>query len=114
MRELEDKCRAQSEQFSLLSRDLEKFRQHAGAIDLLGGSLAPLDAPLAPSSKPFPQFMNGLAPSIGAGERPERPRLSGPSGEGTGDPQVAEHSGAWEGGQPACRDLRAPDRCRQT
>nr|KAF6271137.1 RIMS binding protein 2 [Myotis myotis] len=68
VRELEDKCRAQSEQFSLLSRDLEKFRQHAGAIDLLGGSLVPLDAPLAPGSKPFPQFMNGLAPSIGAGQ----------------------------------------------
>ncbi|CAK6439934.1 unnamed protein product [Pipistrellus nathusii] len=68
VRELEDKCRAQSEQFSLLSRDLEKFRQHAGTIDLLGGSLAPLDAPLAPGSKPFPPFMNGLAPSIGAGQ----------------------------------------------
>ncbi|XP_016058661.1 PREDICTED: RIMS-binding protein 2 [Miniopterus natalensis] len=68
VRELEDKCRAQSEQFSLLSRDLEKFRQHAGKIDLLGStSVASLDIPLSPS-KPFPQFMNGLAPSIGSGQ----------------------------------------------
>ncbi|XP_066116935.1 RIMS-binding protein 2 isoform X2 [Saccopteryx bilineata] len=68
VRELEDKCRVQSEQFSLLSRDLEKFRQHAGKIDLLGGSLlTSLDVPLSPS-KPFPPFMNGLAPSIGSGQ----------------------------------------------
>ncbi|KAM8815423.1 RIMS-binding protein 2 isoform 9-T12 [Rhynchonycteris naso] len=68
VRELEDKCRMQSEQFSLLSRDLEKFRQHAGKIDLLGGSLlTSLDVPLSPS-KPFPPFMNGLAPSIGSGQ----------------------------------------------
>ncbi|XP_036132603.1 RIMS-binding protein 2 isoform X2 [Molossus molossus] len=68
VRELEDKCRVQSEQFSLLSRDLEKFRQHAGHIDLLGGScVASLDVPPTPS-KPFPHFMNGLAPSIGSGQ----------------------------------------------
>ncbi|XP_048641861.1 RIMS-binding protein 2 isoform X6 [Marmota marmota marmota] len=67
VRELEEKCRTQSEQFSRLSRDLEKFRQQAGKIDLLGsGSVASLDIPLA-SSKPFPQFMNGLATSIGKG-----------------------------------------------
>ncbi|XP_077895520.1 RIMS-binding protein 2 isoform X9 [Ictidomys tridecemlineatus] len=67
VRELEEKCRMQSEQFSRLSRDLEKFRQQAGKIDLLGsGSVASLDIPLAPS-KPFPQFMNGLATSIGKG-----------------------------------------------
>lgn len=64
VRELEEKCRAQSEQFGLLSRDLEKFRQHAGRIDLLGSSTAPSDGP-PPPSKPFPRFMNGLAPSIG-------------------------------------------------
>ncbi|XP_016001470.2 RIMS-binding protein 2 isoform X3 [Rousettus aegyptiacus] len=66
VRELEEKCRAQSEQFGLLSRDLEKFRQHAGRIDLLGSSTAPSDGP-PPPSKPFPRFMNGLAPSIGTG-----------------------------------------------
>ncbi|XP_036777725.2 RIMS-binding protein 2 isoform X7 [Manis pentadactyla] len=68
VRELEGKCRAQSEQFSQLSRHLEQLRQHTGAIDLLGGSSVALpDAPTSPS-KPFPQFMNGLAPSIGKGQ----------------------------------------------
>ncbi|XP_045390255.1 RIMS-binding protein 2 isoform X1 [Lemur catta] len=68
VRELEEKCRTQSEQFSLLSRDLEKFRRHAGKIDLLGSSaVAPLDVPSAPS-KPFPPFMNGLATSISKGQ----------------------------------------------
>uniref|UniRef100_A0A8C0KFC1 RIMS-binding protein 2 n=1 Tax=Canis lupus dingo TaxID=286419 RepID=A0A8C0KFC1_CANLU len=67
VRELEEKCRTQSEQFSLLSQDLEKLRQHAGKIDLLGGSAgASLD--VLASGKPFSQFMNGLAPSIGKGE----------------------------------------------
>ncbi|XP_004415510.1 PREDICTED: RIMS-binding protein 2 [Odobenus rosmarus divergens] len=64
VRELEEKCRTQSEQFRLLSQDLERLREHAGKIDLLGGSAgASLDVPA--SGKPFPQFMNGLAPSIG-------------------------------------------------
>lgn len=62
VRELEQKCRAQSEQFDLLSRDLEKFRQHAGHIHLLGSS-----PPAA--RKPFPKLMNGLAPPIGRGEQ---------------------------------------------
>nr|XP_037843162.1 RIMS-binding protein 2 isoform X9 [Chlorocebus sabaeus] len=68
VRELEEKCRTQSEQFNLLSRDLEKFRQHAGKIDLLGGStVAPLDVSTVPG-KPFPQFVNGLATSLGKGQ----------------------------------------------
>ncbi|KAM5200551.1 RIMS-binding protein 2 isoform 13-T26 [Hipposideros larvatus] len=68
VRELEEKCRAQSEQFRLLSRDLHKFRQHAGHVDLLGGSPgASADVPSTPS-KPFPQLVNGIAPSIGAGQ----------------------------------------------
>ncbi|KAI5757163.1 RIMBP2 [Gulo gulo luscus] len=67
VRELEEKCRTQSEQFSLLSQDLERLRQHAGKINLLGGSaVAFLDVPR--SGKPFPQFMNGLAPSISKGQ----------------------------------------------
>ncbi|XP_054936454.1 RIMS-binding protein 2 isoform X8 [Physeter macrocephalus] len=65
VRELEEKCRAQSEQFSLLSRDLDQLRQHAGEIDLLGGGS--LDVPSSPG-KPFRRFMNGLAPSIGKGQ----------------------------------------------
>ncbi|XP_050002277.1 RIMS-binding protein 2 isoform X3 [Alexandromys fortis] len=67
VRELEEKCRVQSEQFNLLSRDLEKFRQHTGSFDLLGSSsVALLDVPLAPG-KSFPQYMNGLATSIRKG-----------------------------------------------
>ncbi|XP_045315459.1 RIMS-binding protein 2 isoform X1 [Leopardus geoffroyi] len=67
VRELEEKCRTQSEQFSLLSQDLERLRQHAGKIDLLGVSPGvSVDVP-APG-KPFPQFMNGLSPSIGKGQ----------------------------------------------
>ncbi|XP_075834153.1 RIMS-binding protein 2 isoform X5 [Microtus pennsylvanicus] len=67
VRELEEKCRVQSEQFNLLSRDLEKFRQHTGSFDLLGSSsVALLDVSLAPG-KPFPQYMNGLATSIRKG-----------------------------------------------
>ncbi|XP_007455511.1 PREDICTED: RIMS-binding protein 2 [Lipotes vexillifer] len=64
-RELEEKCRAQSEQFSLLSRDLGRLREHAGEIDLPGGSS--LNVPSSPG-KPFRSFMNGLAPSIGKGQ----------------------------------------------
>nr|XP_060467907.1 RIMS-binding protein 2 [Panthera onca] len=67
VRELEEKCRTQSEQFSLLSQDLERLRQHAGKIDLLGVSPGvSVDVP-APG-KPFPPFMNGLSPSIGKGQ----------------------------------------------
>ncbi|NXO38128.1 RIMB2 protein, partial [Locustella ochotensis] len=60
VRELEEKCRTQSEQFNLLSRELERFRQQAGKIDLLSH-------PLAPPGKPLAQLMNGIAASIGKG-----------------------------------------------
>ncbi|KAG8515016.1 RIMS-binding protein 2, partial [Galemys pyrenaicus] len=60
VQQLEEQCRAQSEQFGLLSRDLEVLRRQAGGIDLLGG--------LPPAlRKPFLPFMNGLAASIGQG-----------------------------------------------
>uniref|UniRef100_A0A8C2ZDH7 TSPO associated protein 1 n=1 Tax=Cyclopterus lumpus TaxID=8103 RepID=A0A8C2ZDH7_CYCLU len=39
VRDLEDKCRSQSEQFGLLSQELEKFRLQASAVDLAGASL---------------------------------------------------------------------------
>uniref|UniRef100_A0A3B4BU36 RIMS-binding protein 2 n=1 Tax=Pygocentrus nattereri TaxID=42514 RepID=A0A3B4BU36_PYGNA len=39
VRELEDKCRTQSEQFRLLSQELEKFRQQASKIDLSASGL---------------------------------------------------------------------------
>ncbi|XP_043910787.1 peripheral-type benzodiazepine receptor-associated protein 1-like [Protopterus annectens] len=40
VRELEEKCRSQSEQFCLLSQELERFRVQAGRIDFLSSSLA--------------------------------------------------------------------------
>ncbi|XP_038618490.1 RIMS-binding protein 2 isoform X7 [Tachyglossus aculeatus] len=68
VRELEEKCRTQSEQFNLLSKELEKFRQQAGKIDLLSGNaLASLDIQGSPN-KSYSQLMNGLATSIGKGQ----------------------------------------------
>ncbi|XP_036614659.1 RIMS-binding protein 2 isoform X1 [Trichosurus vulpecula] len=68
VRELEEKCRTQSEQFNLLSRELEKFRQQAGKIDLLSSnSVVSLDIPGSPN-KPFTHFMNGIAASFGKGQ----------------------------------------------
>ncbi|XP_077086652.1 RIMS-binding protein 2-like isoform X3 [Siphateles boraxobius] len=42
VRELEDKCRSQSEQFGMLSQELDKFRVQASKIDLSGSSLTQL------------------------------------------------------------------------
>ncbi|XP_017671076.1 PREDICTED: RIMS-binding protein 2 isoform X12 [Lepidothrix coronata] len=65
VRELEEKCRTQSEQFNLLSRELEKFRQQAGKIDLLSSNtLASSDISGSPG-KSLSQLMNGIATSIG-------------------------------------------------
>ncbi|XP_044296642.1 RIMS-binding protein 2 [Varanus komodoensis] len=67
VRELEEKCRTQSEQFNLLSKELERFRQQAGKIDLLSSnSLASSDIPVSPS-KSLSQLMNGIATSLGKG-----------------------------------------------
>ncbi|XP_056198780.1 RIMS-binding protein 2 isoform X1 [Falco biarmicus] len=67
VRELEEKCRTQSEQFNLLSRELEKFRQQAGKIDLLSSnSVASSDIPGSPG-KSLSQLINGIATSIGIG-----------------------------------------------
>ncbi|XP_059510865.1 RIMS-binding protein 2 isoform X8 [Stegostoma tigrinum] len=57
VRELEEKCRNQSEQFSLLSRELETFRQSAGNIDLLSCPASQRER----ASKTQPPLMNGLA-----------------------------------------------------
>lgn len=68
VRELEEKCRTQSEQFNLLSRELEKFRQQAGKIDLLSSnSLTSSDISGSPS-KSLSQLMNGIATSLGKGK----------------------------------------------
>ncbi|XP_067262706.1 RIMS-binding protein 2 isoform X4 [Chanodichthys erythropterus] len=42
VRELEEKCRSQSEQFGMLSQELDKFRVQASKIDLSGPSLTQL------------------------------------------------------------------------
>ncbi|XP_077962299.1 peripheral-type benzodiazepine receptor-associated protein 1 isoform X19 [Gasterosteus aculeatus] len=39
VRDLEDKCRSQTEQFGALSQELEKFRLQASKVDLAGASL---------------------------------------------------------------------------
>ncbi|XP_036975360.1 peripheral-type benzodiazepine receptor-associated protein 1 isoform X2 [Acanthopagrus latus] len=39
VRDLEEKCRSQSEQFGLLSQELDKFRLQASKVDLAGSSL---------------------------------------------------------------------------
>ncbi|XP_072445633.1 RIMS-binding protein 2-like isoform X7 [Chiloscyllium punctatum] len=45
VRDLEEKCRSQSMQFSLLSQELEHFRLQAGNIDLLTSTLVSTEAP---------------------------------------------------------------------
>ncbi|XP_025021463.1 RIMS-binding protein 2 isoform X4 [Python bivittatus] len=63
--ELEEKCRTQSEQFNLLSKELERFRQQAGKFDLLGSNLLPSSAIPGSPSKSLAQLMNGIATSLG-------------------------------------------------
>ncbi|XP_068460915.1 RIMS-binding protein 2-like isoform X5 [Clinocottus analis] len=67
VRELEEKCRSQSEQFNLLSKELEKFRLQAGKFDIL--STDPLTVCESPGSpnKTLSQLLNGLAAPIGKG-----------------------------------------------
>ncbi|XP_071338419.1 RIMS-binding protein 2 isoform X8 [Trachinotus anak] len=67
VRELEEKCRTQSEQFNLLSKELEKFRLQAGKFDIL--STEPLTVCESPGSpnKSLSQLLNGLAAPLGKG-----------------------------------------------
>ncbi|XP_016534670.1 RIMS-binding protein 2 isoform X8 [Poecilia formosa] len=67
VRELEEKCRSQSEQFNLLSKELEKFRLQAGKFDIL--STEPLTLSESPGSpnKSLSQLLNGLAAPIEKG-----------------------------------------------
>ncbi|XP_061762898.1 RIMS-binding protein 2 isoform X17 [Nerophis ophidion] len=67
VRELEEKCRSQSEQFNLLSKELEKFRLQAGKFDIL--STEPLTVCESPGSpnKSLSQLLNGLAAPVGKG-----------------------------------------------
>uniref|UniRef100_A0A4W5L6U0 RIMS-binding protein 2 n=1 Tax=Hucho hucho TaxID=62062 RepID=A0A4W5L6U0_9TELE len=61
VRELEEKCRTQSEQFNLLSKELEKFRLQTGKFDTLGSGTDPLTVCESPGSpnKSLSQLFNG-------------------------------------------------------
>uniref|UniRef100_A0A8D3EDT9 RIMS-binding protein 2 n=1 Tax=Scophthalmus maximus TaxID=52904 RepID=A0A8D3EDT9_SCOMX len=74
VRELEEKCRNQSEQFNLLSKELEKFRLQAGKFDIL--STEPLNLCESPGSpsKTLSQLLNGLAAPIGKGNETQSSR----------------------------------------
>nr|XP_061804439.1 RIMS-binding protein 2-like [Nerophis lumbriciformis] len=66
VRELEEKCRNQSEQFNLLSKELEKFRLQAGFDILSTEPLTVCESPGSPN-KSLSQLLNGLAAPIGKG-----------------------------------------------
>ncbi|XP_037337714.2 RIMS-binding protein 2 isoform X8 [Pungitius pungitius] len=68
VRELEEKCRSQTEQFNLLSKELEKFRLQAGKFDILSTDpLNVLESPGSPN-KSLSQLLNGLAAPLGKGD----------------------------------------------
>ncbi|XP_078535607.1 peripheral-type benzodiazepine receptor-associated protein 1 isoform X2 [Lissotriton helveticus] len=48
VKDLEEKCRSQTKQFSLLSQELERFRLHTGKIDLLPSNVVTSDLPTTP------------------------------------------------------------------
>ncbi|XP_026100522.1 RIMS-binding protein 2 isoform X9 [Carassius auratus] len=78
VRELEEKCRSQSEQFNLLSKELEKFRLQAGKLDILSSSqLTGGDSPGSPS-KPLTlsQLLNGLTSPSGKGNEDSMSKIS--------------------------------------
>ncbi|KAM3661278.1 peripheral-type benzodiazepine receptor-associated protein 1 isoform 4-T4 [Ammospiza maritima maritima] len=57
VKDLEDQCRSQTEQFSLLSQELQQFRLQTGKIDLLTSTLVTSELPLALcSSTPQPRW----------------------------------------------------------
>ncbi|XP_054064589.1 peripheral-type benzodiazepine receptor-associated protein 1 isoform X4 [Rissa tridactyla] len=72
VKDLEDQCRSQTEQFSLLSQELKQFRLQTGKIDLLTSTLVTSELPLALcSSTPQPHWekestVPGLLPHQGA------------------------------------------------
>ncbi|NWR38843.1 RIMB1 protein, partial [Tachuris rubrigastra] len=60
VKDLEDQCRSQTEQFSLLSQELQQFRLQTGKIDLLTSTLVTSELPLALcSSTPQPTWEKG-------------------------------------------------------
>ncbi|XP_039537470.1 RIMS-binding protein 2-like isoform X16 [Pimephales promelas] len=78
VRDLEEKCRTQSEQFNLLSKELEKFRLQAGKLDILSSSqLTGSDSPSSPT-KPLTlsQLLNGLSAPSGKGNEDSMSKIS--------------------------------------
>ncbi|NXP69539.1 RIMB1 protein, partial [Ramphastos sulfuratus] len=60
VKDLEDQCRSQTEQFSLLSQELKQFRLQTGKIDLLTSTLVTSELPHALcSSSPQPHWEKG-------------------------------------------------------
>ncbi|XP_055004343.1 RIMS-binding protein 2 isoform X1 [Boleophthalmus pectinirostris] len=76
VRDLEEKCRGQSEQFGLLSQELEKFRMQASKVDLAASAL--------PNNPCLSVLTNGLgltadrdvAAALGSGATPHAAGLS--------------------------------------
>lgn len=60
VRDLEEKCRVQSEQFGLLSQELENFRLQASKVDLTGSILL--------NNPSFSVLTNGVGLTTGRGE----------------------------------------------
>ncbi|NWS06660.1 RIMB1 protein, partial [Motacilla alba] len=61
VKDLEDQCRSQTEQFSLLSQELQQFRLQTGKIDLLTSTLVTSELPLALcSSASQPRWENAV------------------------------------------------------
>ncbi|NXK89317.1 RIMB1 protein, partial [Formicarius rufipectus] len=65
VKDLEDQCRSQTEQFSLLSQELQQFRLQTGKIDLLTSTLVTSELPLALcSSTPQPHWEKGNSKKV--------------------------------------------------
>lgn len=70
VRELEEKCRSQSEQFGLLSQELEKFRLQASKVDLSSSSLL--------SNPTLSVLTNGVGLSAERGEQRQQGQVFPP------------------------------------
>uniref|UniRef100_A0A8C7LXE7 RIMS-binding protein 2 n=1 Tax=Oncorhynchus kisutch TaxID=8019 RepID=A0A8C7LXE7_ONCKI len=83
VRDLELKCRSQTEQFGQLSKDLEDFRLEADTVDILSTEpFSKHNVPFCPENK-LSQILNGLAAQAGKGEHSQPCPLSKPRYTGT-------------------------------
>uniref|UniRef100_A0A8C6TNU9 SH3 domain-containing protein n=1 Tax=Neogobius melanostomus TaxID=47308 RepID=A0A8C6TNU9_9GOBI len=65
VRDLEDKCRSQSEQFGVLSQELEKFRLQASKVDVADSTL--------PNNPSLSVLTNGLGLTVSVDSDPVKP-----------------------------------------